>query len=455
MIAITIGQTTKVPLAKIKPSPKNDTLYKPVDQTAPSFQKLVQSVRKHGILEPLTLTLDDVILSGHRRHAAAECVGLEHVPCRYVEVYSDAENFVELLRQHNNQRVKTIDEQLREQIVDADPEEAYQALLRHREAAARVSLQPLAIEGAMKRSPISAAKQPMVEAVKRVLDARRNFWPVSVRSIHYALLNEPPLIHKSKPDSTYRNDQSSYKSLCDITMRMRLEAMIPMHAIGDTTRPISIWDIHAAPADFVARELEGFLKGYRRNLQQSQPHHIEIMGEKNTIGSTLEPVAGRYGIPLTIGRGFSSLEPRFEMGERFKHSGKDKLFLLVLTDFDPSGEEICHSFARSLRDDLGIQKVQLVKVALTNDHVVRFNLPPQMQAKKSDSRAKKFTEKHGSDVWELEALPPETLQQELTRAIDSVMNLELFNRELDKEKQDAAYLDGYRRRARQALQQSS
>ncbi len=452
---ITIGQTMQVPFEKIQPSPKNDALYKPVDRTSPDFIKLVQSVRKRGILEPLTLTLDDVILSGHRRHAAAGIVGLRRLPCRYVEVYSDAENFVELLREHNHQRVKTIDEQLREQIVDADPEEAYQALLQHRESRADVSFEPLAIEGEMKRRAIGASKQPLVDAIKRVLDARRRFWPVSVRSIHYALLNNPPLIHSAKPASTYRNDVPSYKALCDIAMRMRLEGRIPMRAIGDTTRPVSIWDVHQAPQDFFNRELEGFLKGYRRNLQQSQPNHIEILGEKNTIDGILKPIAGRYGIPLTIGRGFSSLEPRFEMGERFKRSGKDKLFLLVLTDFDPSGEEICHSFARSLRDDLHIDNVQLVKVALTANHVARFNLPPQMKAKKTDSRAKKFTAKHGSDVWELEALPPETLQEELTTAIDAVMNLELFNRELDTEKKDAAYLDGLRRRAHLALQQSS
>lgn len=452
---IVIGQTTQVLYKKIKPSPKNDTLYTPVDETSPSFKKLVESVRKRGILEPLTLTLDDVILSGHRRHAAAGVLRLQRLPCRYVEVYSDAENFVELLREHNNQRVKTIDEQLREQIVDADPEEAYRALLEHREVCTDVTFETLAIEGEMRRNSIGAAKQPMVDAVKRVLEARRKFWPVSVRSIHYALLNNPPLIHSAKPASTYQNDVPSYKALCDISMKMRLEGLIPMGAIGDTTRPVSIWDVHQAPQDFFNRELGRFLKGYRRNLQQSQPHHIEILGEKNTIDSTLKPIAGRYGIPLTIARGFSSLEPRVKMGERFKRSGKNKLFLLVLTDFDPSGEEICHSFARSLRDDLLIDNVQLVKVALTADHVARFNLPPQMQAKKTDSRAKKFTEKHGSDVWELEALPPETLQQELTAAIDSVMDLELFNRELDQEKKDAVYLDGMRRRAHAVLMQSS
>ena len=42
---------------------------------------------------------------------------------------------------------------------------------------------------------------------------------------------------------------------------------------------------------------------------------------------------------------------------------------LVLSDFDPEGEDIAHSFARSMRDDFGIDQIELVKVALTDRQV--------------------------------------------------------------------------------------
>jgi hypothetical protein len=61
----------------------------------------------------------------------------------------------------------------------------------------------------------------------------------------------------------------------------------------------------------------------------------------------------------------------------------------------------------------------------------------------------------GADVWELEALPPEALPQELRSAIDSIMDLKLFNAELDAEKRDAVYLDGLRQRAHLALKESA
>ncbi len=56
--------------SEIYPSPENSDIYDPFENKK-DFQSLVESVRAKGILEPLVLTLDDFILSGHRRHAAA------------------------------------------------------------------------------------------------------------------------------------------------------------------------------------------------------------------------------------------------------------------------------------------------------------------------------------------------------------------------------------------------
>ncbi len=448
---ISSHEIREIEIALIKPSPENDTLYTPVNVKAADFLSLVQSVRENGILEPLVITLDNFLISGHRRHAAARAARLRRVPCRFEHIYRGDESFLPMLREHNRQRTKNRSEQLREAVVDVKPAAAYQSLLEHREAASRIAIESVAIEGMMHRSPITAAKEPMLQAILKVLQERRRFWPLSDRSIHYALLNSPPLRHARKPDSIYKNDLASYKDLTGLVTRARLVQRIPMEAIADTTRPISIWDVHAAPQPFLTKELNQFLKGYRRNMQQSQPNHIEIVGEKNTVESTLKPIASKFNIPLTIGRGFSSLEPRYKMAQRFKASGKDKLLLLVLTDFDPSGEEIFQSFARSLRDDFGVRHIEPYKVALNAEHVRRFNLPPQMQAKVGDTRTKKFTAKHGANVYELEALPPEVLQSELESAIDSVLDMEAFNAEREAEAEDAAYLENVRRRAAAAL----
>ena len=444
-----LGRIRRIRVDSIQPSPENEQLYRPVESD-PELDNLVESIREHGVQEPLLVTTDRFVLSGHRRLAAARRAGLRTVPCRFAAIPRINGNghlhpeFMTLLREANRQRVKTFAETVREAVIDADPDAAYQALVDHREEAARVELDTIPLRGRSRRAEISAAKLPFLNAIQSILEAQRKFWPLSDRRIHYALLNDPPLIHASKPGSTYRNENRSYKALCELLTRARLDGSIPMTAIADSTRPQTNWSVYQSPGPYLDESLATFANGYWRDLMQSQPNHVEIVGEKNTIESIIRPVAARYCIPYTIGRGFCSLRPRFDIAERFEASGKDRLILLILSDFDPDGEEIAHSFARSLRDDFDVGNVEAVKVALTADQVNDMDLPAGGKAKKGSTNYRRFSERYGDEVWELEAIDPETLQTILTEAVDAVIDAEAFNQELDQEPRDAAELAGVR-----------
>ena len=263
-------------------------------------------------------------------------------------------------------------------------------------------------------------------------------------------MNDPPLIHASKPKSRYKNDKKSYNALTELLTRARLAGLIPFDVIADETRPVETWRVHRSVGDFVRAEVNGMFKGYWRDLMASQPLHIEIIGEKNTVKGTIHPVAAEYCIPLTLARGFSSIPPRYDLAKRFRRSGKEKLLLLIVSDFDPEGEVIATSFARSMRDDFGISDVQAIKVALTADQVATMELPPGGKIK-GGKNAPAFKAKHGDTVYELEALPPEALQRLLRQTIDSVIDIELFNRELAQEEADSATLENTRRRVQAAL----
>jgi hypothetical protein len=265
-----------------------------------------------------------------------------------------------------------------------------------------------------------------------------------VRSIHYALLNNPPLRHAAKPESIYLNDTKSYKSLIDLLTRARLEGLVPMEDICDETRPFVEWNVSADSGAFVKKGVDRFLANYHRDLQQSQPNHIEIVGEKLTIANIINPVAGRHCIPSTIGRGYSSLPPRAKMAERYFDSGKEKLVIVFVTDHDPDGEQIAESFARSMRDDFDIDNIHPVKAALTADQVSELNLPASMDAKPGSSNYKKFVEKYGTDAYELEALRPEKLQEILRESILSILDTDMFNQELAQERIDAENIEGHR-----------
>jgi hypothetical protein len=54
----------QVPIDSLWPAPENDALYRPVDPTDPAIKALALRIRKHGVREPLVITLDGYILSG-------------------------------------------------------------------------------------------------------------------------------------------------------------------------------------------------------------------------------------------------------------------------------------------------------------------------------------------------------------------------------------------------------
>jgi hypothetical protein len=191
--------------------------------------------------------------------------------------------------------------------------------------------------------------------------------------------------------------------------------------------------------------VDDFCTGYWRDLMQDQPNHIEIVGEKLTVEWIVRPVAMQYCIPYTIGRGYSSLPPLKAMYDRYRQSRKEKLVMLFLGDHDPEGWDIAETFAKSMRDDFGVQDVFAIKVGLKSEQVAQLGLPPNMDAKQSSSRFKKFAARFGPAAYELEAVPPDTLQAWLDEAVRSVIHVNLFNAQVDAEKRDSATIAAFKR----------
>jgi hypothetical protein len=446
----------RVPLDSISPSRLNDSVYRPPSADDPDIQEMARSMREHGVLQALTITRDGFILSGHRRYCAATAAGLETVPVVVENITRDDPAFPRLLVTHNQQRQKNVAELLAEQVVQRSSKDAHRELMQYRVERRRKTMAGacrMAVTTARRRSEITAAKQPMLDAVLAVLDELRDFWPLSLRTIHYNLLNNPPLRHASKPASVYRNTRQCYADLSDICTRARVCGLLPFEAISDETRPVQSWNIHRSANDFMRVELDRFMRNYWRDLMQSQPNHIEVIGEKNTLLPIIEPVCQDYTVPLTIGRGFCSLPPRWQIFQRWLQSEKEDLVLIVLSDHDPDGEMIADSLVGYLRDDFRIPSrcIHAVRAALTADQCERFAIPTDVEAKPSSTNYQRFVKQHGTAACELEAVPPKQLQQMLRDAIESVLDLDAFRAEQDREREDAAEIDTVRARAMAAL----
>ncbi len=433
------------PIVQIKVASENDYLYDRFAIANHDDQALYQSIKEVGIQEPLVITLDNYLLSGHRRISCAKRLGHETVPVRIIDQTFEALNKPDrlaLLRLFNQQRDKSTGEKIREKLLEVDKSEAYSKLLMRRVDILSVSggaKSNIKLGDTQRRPKITTIL--FLNAVKSVIEESKEYWPVTDRRIHYLLLNNPPLRHDKKPNSNYVNDKASYKALTNLLVRARLNNEIPMRAIEDGTRPIQLGGGFETLEQFVGQETENFLVSYSRDLMQGQPHHIEIILEKNALRSIIESVARKYCIPVTTTRGYSSLSPRFELVQRFLRSGKPKLILLMLTDFDPDGEQIAQSFARSLRDDFGLKNVHPVKVALTANDVRNHDLPSDMDAKPSSPNYKKFIKKYGVKAVELDAAPVDLLKSSLESAIQSFLDMEEYQAQIDLEAKDAVKIE--------------
>jgi len=92
-------------LTKLVAHPDNTRIYTPQD-----LGDLEQSLEAHGLLEPIAITKDNIVISGHRRLAAMKNLGWLECEIRFVE----PENPIISLIEHNKHRIKTASDILNE-----------------------------------------------------------------------------------------------------------------------------------------------------------------------------------------------------------------------------------------------------------------------------------------------------------------------------------------------------
>ncbi len=181
------------------------------------------------------------------------------------------------------------------------------------------------------------------------------------------------------------------------------------------------------------------MRGYARDLLQSQQQHFEIVVEKLTVHNFIKPVAGRYCMPVVVMRGNSGIDARHQIARRFEASGKHSLFLFCAGDCDPDGDSIVSTTLCSLRDDFHIDNVRGTRVAMTHGQADQLSLPRMLEAKKKSSNYASFVHNHGrTDCYELESVSVERLQGWFDDAIKGVIDVEAYNHEVDQQKREAA-----------------
>ncbi|MHB1344979.1 MAG: hypothetical protein ACYCX3_11575 [Thermoleophilia bacterium] len=220
------------------------------------------------------------------------------------------------------------------------------------------------------------------------------------------------------------NSQSAYKTLSSRSAEARRRGEFP--DLIDRTRDIHRYQTFAGVND--AREWLHSI--YRRDRTEGQPYSLYLGVEKNGIVAQLESWFGHLGIPILALGGYSSQSYVTEVTADVREQERPAV-LIYAGDFDASGEDIDRDFGARTHCF-----AQVVRVALTEEQVHDFRLPPQ-PGKKADTRAAAFIARHGHLVQvELDALPPETLRLLYTRAIAPFWDEALYNDCLHTEKEE-------------------
>lgn len=440
----------------ISPAPENDQLYDPIREDDPSFLALVENIRQNGIINNIGVSTDGYIFDGHRRYAAARHLRMDRITVRIDPTISrlkDADGFLRRLRSCNEHRVKTTLEVVRESLVTMEPD-IWQRVYDYRKSVSNVDgAEIFRLTGTKRRSRIVQKRMLAGAIVEVVVEYYDKYGATSDRKVFYLLLNIPGLLRNDVRKTRFENSDECYQDVTNLLTRLRLDGSIPFDAIVDETRPVVLWDTHRSVGPFINRELENLFSDYWRDLLQSQPNHVELLAEKNTVASDLRVVAGKYTLPMTSGRGYSSLPPRKAMVDRFRASGKEKMIVIVVSDFDPEGQDIPNAFGLSLRDDFDIDPDELViiKAALTYQQTQVLDLHEGQLAKEDSARYQRFVDAYGDRCWELEAIPTDMLRRMVDDTIQRTIDMEQFERELEIQEREQQELKDYRKRARELL----
>ncbi len=190
-------------------------------------------------------------------------------------------------------------------------------------------MEPLELPSYIKpRSKISALSAPFLKAVSDIIEQHEEYWPLSLRTVHYRLLSYE-IVRNTRTGELYKNDYASYHALGDLLLRARINDLVSWEAIEDPTRPVTAARGWQNADSFVTYEKRIFLEGYQRRLIQSQHAHIEVLAEKLTVRNIFAPIVDKYALPLTIARGQCSGTVKQAIYDRFAASGKEKLVLLI------------------------------------------------------------------------------------------------------------------------------
>jgi hypothetical protein len=227
------------------------------------------------------------------------------------------------------------------------------------------------------------------------------------------------------------NSQREYKNLGNLLNKARLAGLVDWNAIEDRTRSLRGTSTWEKPADVVRSAHYSF----HIDLWKRQPYRVEVWVEKEALASVVQRTASRNQCDFFACKGYGSQSEYYVAAQRlrqYKELDGQWPVIIHLGDHDPSGIDMTRDIIDRLRLMSG-GKIQIQRIALNMDQVRRYSPPPN-PAKLTDSRVGGYMVKFGNQSWELDALPPDTLDTLIQGEINNWKDDDLWDEDVAREK---------------------
>ena len=287
-------------------------------------------------------------------------------------------------------------------------------------------------------------QQRKLNEVKNILNEWKKYLPLTLRQVYYQLVSKEII----------KNKISEYNMLSKLLKWARIDGKIPWGAIEDRVRAVHSYFGFIDKNDFVDNQLNYFLEGYRRDLMNEQRVYIEVWIEKDALSSIFSRITRKYCISTVVCRGFSSVTFLNDFKNRCNSflSQERNPIMLYFGDFDPSGFAMLPAMLETIQDEMDCDGIEYKRIALTKQDIHEYNLPHDPNAvKQTDTRYTKFVQQHGEYAVELDALPPDILENKIIEAIENEIDLDLFAQQKQFEEKEIDELIDLKREAREHI----
>jgi len=271
----------------------------------------------------------------------------------------------------------------------------------------------------------------IANSILETLHELYEYKPFTIRQVYYQQVAK----------GVIPNNKAKYRSVVRLLVRLRENDIVPWNLIVDNTRRTTDKRGHSNVQAWLA-EILNYLdpRNYGRCYVQKQGVYIEVSTEKDALASIIDDEIWEYCTRLNVVRGQVSATHLEKMSQRFDAAvmrGQTPV-LLHFGDLDPSGIAIPKAIRKNLLERHSVD-VDVRHVALTPEQVKHFELLTSPDAVKTeDPNYKKWIKAFGQEqvAVELDALHPKQLRQLLREALHNTYNIDSFDPEIQKEKEE-------------------